>query len=123
LAPPKLDQKTDNNRVLKLFQAMSSCTGITYVGNKLIGDPLDVEMFKFTDWNLDEPTQTESAENVIQYFYPSATLKDSQIIALMRRFDFNANVMRSSVICRDSKKNYVAFVKGSPERIKELCVS
>ena len=108
---------------MKLFQAMSSCTGITYVGNKLIGDPLDVEMFKFTDWNLDEPTQTESAENVIQYFYPSATLKDSQIIALMRRFDFNANVMRSSVICRDSKKNYVAFVKGSPERIKELCVS
>jgi hypothetical protein len=56
---------------------MSSCTGITYVGDKLIGDPLDVEMFKFTGWILDEPLQTESVDNVIQYFYPSVELKQS----------------------------------------------
>lgn len=31
--------------------------------------------------------------------------------------------MRSSVICKDSKHNFMAFVKGSPERIKELCIS
>lgn len=31
--------------------------------------------------------------------------------------------MRSSVICRDIASNYKAFVKGSPEKIKELCTS
>jgi cation-transporting ATPase 13A3/4/5 len=55
---------------------MSSCTGITYVGEKLIGDPLDVEMFKFTGWSFDEPLQTESVDNVIQNFYPSISLKE-----------------------------------------------
>lgn len=31
--------------------------------------------------------------------------------------------MRSSVICRDLGNKYKAFVKGSPEKIKELCTS
>jgi len=31
--------------------------------------------------------------------------------------------MRSSVICRDNSNNFKAFVKGSPEKIKELCTS
>ncbi len=38
-----------------ILEAMASCTGITYVGDRLIGDPLDVEMFKATGWSLDEP--------------------------------------------------------------------
>lgn len=50
----------------KLFlQAMASCTSITYVNDKLIGDPLDIEMFKFTGWMLEEPEQTENDDNVI----------------------------------------------------------
>ena len=34
---------------------MASCTAITYVNGGLIGDPLDVKMFKATGWILDEP--------------------------------------------------------------------
>jgi len=34
---------------------MSACTSITYVNKKLIGDPLDIEMFNFTGWQLEEP--------------------------------------------------------------------
>ena len=48
-----------------ILEAMASCTGITFVGERLIGDPLDVEMFKATGWLLDEPEQTESTDNVI----------------------------------------------------------
>ena len=44
-------------------------------------------------------------------------------MALLRRFDFSSTVMRSSAICRDSKNNFFAFVKGSPEKIKDLCIA
>jgi len=44
---------------------MSACTGITYVGERLIGDPLDIEMFNYTGWKIEEPAQTESVDNVI----------------------------------------------------------
>ena len=35
---------TNNNNTLML-EAMASCTAITYVNGKLVGDPLDVKMF------------------------------------------------------------------------------
>jgi cation-transporting ATPase 13A2 len=41
----------------------------------------------------------------------------------MRRFDFNSQVMRMSVITMNLQNNHVtAFVKGSPEKIKELSI-
>ena len=37
-----------------MLEAMASCTAITYVNGKLVGDPLDVKMFQSTGWVLDE---------------------------------------------------------------------
>ena len=37
-----------------MLEAMASCTAITYVNGKLVGDPLDVKMFESTGWVLDE---------------------------------------------------------------------
>ena len=37
-----------------LLEGMASCTAITYVNGKLIGDPLDIKMFESTGWVLDE---------------------------------------------------------------------
>ena len=36
---------------------MASCTAVTYVNGKLVGDPLDVQMFEATGWVLDESDQ------------------------------------------------------------------
>lgn len=33
---------------------MASCAAITYVNGELVGDPLDIAMFKSTGWILDE---------------------------------------------------------------------
>jgi cation-transporting P-type ATPase 13A2 len=42
--------------------------------------------------------------------------------ALIRRFDFSSQLQRASVICKnDFDASYKAFVKGSPEKIFELC--
>ena len=41
---------------------------------------------------------------------------------LIRRFEFSSGLQRMSVICKNSFDNkYRAFVKGSPEKISELC--
>jgi hypothetical protein len=40
-----------------LFQeALASCTEVTYVNDTLVGDPLDVNMFKCSNWRLQEQT-------------------------------------------------------------------
>lgn len=43
-------------------------------------------------------------------------------MALIRRFDFSSKLQRMSVIVKDFLTgSYKAFVKGSPEKIRELC--
>ena len=51
----KLEDKTANlpagDKVSLLTQVMASCHAITYVGEDLIGDPLEIEMFNTTGWS------------------------------------------------------------------------
>ena len=46
-------EKRNENSTL-FVEAMASCTAITYVDGKLVGDPLDVQMFESTNWTIDE---------------------------------------------------------------------
>lgn len=49
--------ETQGNGVTKvevLNEAMSCCHAITYVGDELVGDPLEVKMFEMTGWKLEE---------------------------------------------------------------------
>ena len=53
-----LDDDASQKRNIKqvLFvEAMVCCTAITYVNDKLVGDPLDVKMFEATEWVMEEP--------------------------------------------------------------------
>ena len=44
-------------------------------------------------------------------------------IDIIRRFDFSSKLQRMSVITSSIESNLTAIVKGSPERIRELCLS
>jgi cation-transporting ATPase 13A3/4/5 len=33
---------------------MAACHSITYIGDELVGDPLEIKMFESTKWVLDE---------------------------------------------------------------------
>jgi cation-transporting ATPase 13A3/4/5 len=45
-------------------------------------------------------------------------------LALVRRYDFSSKLQRMSVIVRNFlDQSFRTFVKGSPERIRELCTS
>lgn len=50
-------QDVRNADTTLLAEAMASCTAVTYVDSKLVGDPLDVQMFEATNWVLKEPNQ------------------------------------------------------------------
>eukprot|EP00356_Strombidium_inclinatum_P001005 CAMPEP_0170512380 /NCGR_PEP_ID=MMETSP0208-20121228/66817_1 /TAXON_ID=197538 /ORGANISM="Strombidium inclinatum, Strain S3" /LENGTH=60 /DNA_ID=CAMNT_0010796001 /DNA_START=154 /DNA_END=336 /DNA_ORIENTATION=- len=43
---------------------MASCQAITYVGDELVGDPLEIKMFESTEWVLDE--QTEGGNSMME---------------------------------------------------------
>ena len=62
------------------IEAMASCTGITYVNDELVGDPLDVKMFQSTGWILDESGQLQKDDNsiVLAYVYPKNARRASE---------------------------------------------
>lgn len=67
--------ETRNANSTLLVEAMASCTAITYVNGKLVGDPLDVQMFESTNWVLDESHQVKSGgedgdQLIIAYTHP-----------------------------------------------------
>lgn len=124
-----------------MIEAMASCTAITYIHGELVGDPLDVKMFQSVGWVLDESAQQNTAEEnqlVLAYVHPKQESIEAEQLqsnsdeesrprtyrsALIRRFDFSSGLQRMSVICKnefDSK--YKVFVKGSPEKISDLCL-
>jgi cation-transporting ATPase 13A3/4/5 len=43
--------------------AMACCHSIKVVGGELMGDPLDLKMFQFTKWNIEEEMSTNTLKN------------------------------------------------------------
>ena len=111
---------------------MGSCHQITYVKGELIGDPLDVRMFQATKWVLNEDIierVSEDQEIPLAKMWPEISnspqneVKD--YLGILRRFEFESGLQRMSVVVKNSLDDhcpYHYFVKGSPEKIKELSI-
>ena len=63
-------KKSKEKELMKLFiECLACCQGITRVKGKLIGDPIDVEMFESTGWNLiEEPNDSKNYDPRITTF-------------------------------------------------------
>lgn len=115
-------------------ECMAACHGLTKVNNKMIGDPLDIEMFNSTHWVLDEPeVGGEDPQDMIGAFvmpnleqknYDWATNEKAvrpYQLGIIRRFDFSSKLQRMSVIIQNMRdQKYRLYIKGSPEKIREL---
>ena len=123
-------------------ECLACCHCLTYVKDKLIGDPIDVRMFESVDWIMKENSNTGNENNsnplVLNYIRPKCEedllvpyqdnynveekLKKRYEIAIVKRFDFSSKLQRMTVIGKNINENFFkAFCKGSPEKIKELC--
>ena len=131
--------KNKNNDLLQYYiECLACCHCLTYVNDKLVGDPIDVGMFENLDWVMKENENNSFDPLVINYVRPK-TENDMKIniqnnkknflsqnsryeIGVVKRFDFSSKLQRMTTICKNLNENYFkVFCKGSPEKIKELC--
>ncbi len=137
------DNKNLNKDLLQYYvECLACCHCLTYVKEKLIGDPIDVRMFESVGWIMKENDNTGNNNNsnplVINYIRPKCEedvvvpfqdnynveekLKSRYEIAIVKRFDFSSKLQRMTVIGKNLNENFFkVFCKGSPEKIKELC--
>ena len=137
-------KKNAYNEINQLFiECLACCQGITKVNDKFIGDPIDVKMFEGINWILNENVVNKKYfdKEITTYVRPNQEkdlndklngINDKEIInkiinehyeiGIAKRFDFSSKLQRMSVLVKNTNESFFkCFVKGSPEKIKELC--
>ena len=144
-------KKSAKKEMEQLFiECLACCQGATMVNNKLIGDPIDVEMFEATGWTLVEdagdpenynpkiptfvrPSEEQSLTSKLEEFKGSmnnienaekidSIMMNHYELGIVRRFDFESKLQRmSSVVKSLTGTSFMCYCKGSPEKISELC--
>ncbi|ORZ26131.1 hypothetical protein BCR42DRAFT_364782 [Absidia repens] len=119
------------NDVPRLMQiGLATCHAVTTLNGQFIGNPVDIEMFKSSQWTLadHQHTITKDAATATRYidtFIPPSDGSSSVTapIHILQRFEFVHARMSMSVTVLDSSTNKVhIFVKGAYEKIKDLSV-
>ncbi|EIW62465.1 Ca-transporting ATPase [Trametes versicolor FP-101664 SS1] len=128
--------------------ALATCHSLKMVGGEVIGDPLDVKMFEFTKWTLEEGTVAGAGvvKNKAVGDRPAALVqtvvrppgsaqfriedalkgagKHAHFLELgvIRTFEFVSALRRMSVVVKRLKSTSMEiYVKGAPEVMAEIC--
>ena len=137
--------KNKNKDLLQYYtECLACCHCLTYVKEKLVGDPIDVKMFEALDWIMKENDSSNGEQNadplVLNYIRPKSEedieiklqnnnndnirnkIKDRYELGIVKRFDFSSKLQRMTTISKNINEDYFkAFCKGSPEKLRELC--
>ncbi|WFD31077.1 hypothetical protein MSPP1_002108 [Malassezia sp. CBS 17886] len=130
---------------LVLLHALATCHGLKLVDDRVIGDPLDVKMFEFTGWQIDEGSSAPPAADaagvpdrppaLVQTVVRPRDAGDFHALAgrdhaadaglelgVIRTFDFVSALRRMSVIVKQlHAPSMEVFVKGAPEALMDIC--
>jgi cation-transporting P-type ATPase 13A2 len=93
------------------LKCMATCHSISVIEGMMVGDPLDIKMFETTGFTLKENLNVTIVE------------QENRGYEIIKRFEFQSKLMRMSVVIRNASREETIFVKGSPEKILDLCVS
>lgn len=138
----EFSRSQSDSEIPKMFEALATCHSLKVINDEAIGDPLDLKMFEFTDWEIEElndafnnavtvirPRQSIGVENssllpsldtnisfgVISA--PSTELKVTKI------YEFTSSLRRMSVLMENSSdKRLKIYTKGAAETVQELCI-
>lgn len=94
----------------------------------MIGDPLDLKMFEATKWSLEE-NHTQQFDNIVtarvRSPMPEPQARHNTLqkdVGIIRKFEFSSKLQRMSVIVKNlEEQGFKMHIKGSPEKIRELC--
>lgn len=141
------DMPSSNEKANFLY-ALATCHSLKKVDGEIIGDPLDVKMFEFTKWTLEEGQVSGTAvvksraggdrpaalvQTVVRppgsaSFRVEDALKGSARhahfleLGVIRTFEFVSSLRRMSVIVKRLKSSSMEiYVKGAPEVMGEIC--
>ena len=136
--------KNKNKDLLQYYtECLACCHCLTYVKDKLVGDPIDVKMFEALDWIMKENDSSSGEHNsdplVLNYIRPKSEediairiqdndenlkekIKDRYELGIVKRFDFSSKLQRMSTISKNiNEDHFKVFCKGSPEKLRDLC--
>jgi len=115
----------------QLLEIMAVCHSLTYVKETMIGDPLDIKMFESTKWILEENDQQKYDRLVLAVVKPPPSSYEQiegveevpeKAIGIIRRFEFSSKLQRMSVVVKNLQETkFKVHIKGSPEKVRELC--
>jgi cation-transporting ATPase 13A2 len=131
-------KRTTKTQEMKIsyIELLATCHSITKIGDKLLGDPIDVQMFENTGWSLWENNHESVITTSVrppQELELHEKLKEDNIdeefvihshyeLGIVRRFDFYPSLQRMSVIVKNNnEEHFKAYCKGAPEKIRDLC--
>lgn len=83
LSSPTANSAYDIEKQKKIIYTMATCHSLRVVDDELLGDPLDVKMFQFTNWTFDEggnhvPDQTSPKFDTIAPSVAKPPISDQQ---------------------------------------------
>jgi cation-transporting ATPase 13A2 len=105
---------------IRALDNMASCHSIMNLegNNTLIGDPMEIKLFEFGGYQLtpDSPVRSNYKENLFSYQGPATSG------TVFRRFEFNSDIHRMSVIASSSSSPTTAsiYCKGAPESMLKI---
>jgi len=106
-----------------VLAAMATCHSLAIVNNDLCGDPLDLKMFQFTDWVLEEvdtaghhlgastivhrktTTLNGDGKQSLLPFSPTSSISTGDEIGIIKQFTFSSRLQRMSVITRRRRQS------------------
>ncbi|XP_022903351.2 polyamine-transporting ATPase 13A3-like [Onthophagus taurus] len=114
-----------------LLQGMATCHSLTRINDEITGDPLDLNMFNTTGWELEETGESESTRYdvlVPTIVRPRRSIEinargdvPTYEIGIIRQFPFSSTLQCMSVICKNLTENEMTvFTKGAPEKIGSI---
>ncbi|KAI9271989.1 hypothetical protein BY458DRAFT_509141 [Sporodiniella umbellata] len=133
----------------KILQTMTTCHSLKIVNGELLGDPLDLKMFEFTQWELEESGGASSMGLKPRSELAALQAKKSAKVGIMptvvrppgitqkinlqtdtpveygiiHTFEFVSALRRMSVIVRKlANPTMDILVKGAPEVMKDICL-
>lgn len=119
----KIKKMTDK----QMLAVLTTCHGLRLVegddegDGKVIGDPLDVKMFEFSDWRFEE--HDIGGGHFVRISRPDDS--HGTYLQTGKMFDFVSQLRRMTVIVDEkgegSSDTKYAYLKGAPEIMSEVC--
>jgi cation-transporting ATPase 13A3/4/5 len=127
-----------NDHCPLMTECMASCHSLALANGKLLGDTQDIQIFKATNWEYDEP-DNENYDPIVKavvkphqspnekIFSPEESLQMIDLayeLGILHIFHFTSKLKRMGVIVKNlSSHDVIYYSKGAPEVILDKCTS